>query len=100
MCAVGAVTIRVRLTPRGGRDRIEGWIADAKGEKRLAVRVSAAAESGKANAALVALLAEELGVAKSRVRIVSGTTARLKGIEITGDPGALTAAIAKLGTVR
>lgn len=74
----------VRLTPRGGRDAVEGWGADAAGRAFLKVRVSTAPTEGEANASLVALLARVAGVARSRVRIVSGQAARLKRVEIDG----------------
>lgn len=77
--------LRVRLTPKGGRDAVEGWIRTADGAKVLKVRVAAAPEAGKANKALAALLAETFGVAGSAVTIVSGETARLKLIDVEGD---------------
>lgn len=60
-------------------------MTDAQGAKLLKARVRAAPENGKANLALVELLADTLGVAKSAVRIVSGATARRKIVEIEGD---------------
>jgi len=82
---MAAVSFYVRLTPKGGRDAVEGWEAAADGSRRLKARVRAVPEDGKANTALVALLAETLRVPKSAVRIVSGATARLKRIEIAGE---------------
>ena len=81
--------LRVRLTPRGGRDRIDGWAADADGAAVLKVRVAAPPVDGAANAALVALLAKALGVPKSAVTIAAGQGARLKTVEIDGDATAL-----------
>lgn len=75
--------IAVRLNPRGGRDGVEGWSADETGRPFLKVRVSAPPIEGEANEALERLLAKVLKVAKSSVRVVSGTTARLKQVEIT-----------------
>jgi len=71
--------ISVRLTPRGGHDAIEGWNGDV-----LRVRVSAAPVDGKANDALVRLLAKALGVAPSRVTLVTGAQARVKVVEVEG----------------
>ena len=74
----------MRVTPRGGRDAIEGWAVDAAGRPLLKLRVSAAAADGAANAAVTALVAKALGVPRSAVRIASGETARIKRLEIAG----------------
>jgi uncharacterized protein YggU (UPF0235/DUF167 family) len=82
--------LTVRVTPRGGRDAVEGWMRDDAGRPVLKVRVSAAAADGAANAAVLALLAEALGVRKSALRLASGQTARVKRIEVDGlHPAAL-----------
>ena len=72
------------MTPRGGRDTVEGWTRDDAGRPVLKLRVAAAAADGAANAAVVALLARALGRPKSSVRIVRGDTARVKQIEVEG----------------
>jgi uncharacterized protein YggU (UPF0235/DUF167 family) len=87
----------VRLTPRGGRDAIDGWASDSAGEPHLKVRVRAVPEDGKANAALLALLARELATAKSAVALVSGDKARLKTIRVTGDTARLAARLEAFG---
>jgi uncharacterized protein YggU (UPF0235/DUF167 family) len=85
--------LAVRLTPRGGRDAVEGWATGADGRPFLKARVSAPPVEGEANAALTVLLAKTLGLSKSAVRIAAGDTARLKQIEIEGvDEAALAAA--------
>ena len=71
-------TLLVRLTPRGGRDVIDGWARDAKGRAYLKVRVAAPPAEGAANDALVALVAKALRRPKRAVRIVAGEHARLK----------------------
>lgn len=76
--------LTVRVTPRGGRDAVEGWGRDAADRPVLKLRVAAAAADGAANAAVTALLAKTLKVPKSAVRILRGETARLKQIEIDG----------------
>jgi uncharacterized protein len=53
------------------------------------VRVRAIAEGGEANRAVTELLAKALGVPKAKVRILSGTTSRLKQIAVDGDPARL-----------
>ena len=68
----------MRVTPKGGRDAVEGWTRDEAGRPLLKVRVSAAASEGAANAAAMALLAKALGVPKSELTLVAGQTARVK----------------------
>lgn len=76
--------LTVRVTPKGGRDAVDGWTRDEAGRPVLKLRVSAAASDGAANAAVVALVAKTLGVPKSAVRIAAGDTARVKRLEIDG----------------
>ncbi|MDB5455118.1 MAG: hypothetical protein JWP92_703 [Caulobacter sp.] len=76
--------LAVRLTPRGGRDGVDGWALDAGGRPYLKVRVSSPPVEGEANAALIAVLAKALGRPKSSLRIAAGTAARLKSVEIDG----------------
>ena len=92
-----ASTIRfaVRLTPKGGRDSVEGWSQDSEGKRYLKARVSAPPEDGKANEALIRLLAKALSVGKSKVRIVSGAQSRIKMIEAECSPSELSV----LGTI-
>ena len=79
-----AVTLAVRLTPRGGRDGVDGWALDAEGRPYLKVRVASAPVEGEANAALIAFVAKSLKIPKSAVRLAAGATARLKRLEIDG----------------
>ena len=72
----------MRLTPKGGRDAIEGWTDGPDGKRYLKARVSAPPEDGKANEALVRLIAKALGVGKTKVRIVSGAASRMNTIEV------------------
>jgi uncharacterized protein (TIGR00251 family) len=71
--------LAVHVTPRSGRDEVSGW----RGAE-LAVRVTVAPEGGKANAAVCAVVAKALGIAKSSVRVVRGETARHKTLRIDG----------------
>jgi uncharacterized protein YggU (UPF0235/DUF167 family) len=76
--------LSVRVTPRGGRDAVEGWTVDAAGRPLLKVRVAAAAADGAANAAAIAVVARALGRPKSAVRIAAGQTSRVKQLELDG----------------
>jgi uncharacterized protein (TIGR00251 family) len=92
----GGVTLAVRLTPKGGRDRIDGIALLADGRSVLKVRVRAAPSEGEANAALLRLLAEVVGVPLRDVTLVAGATARIKRLTITGDSPTLIAALKKV----
>ena len=92
----GGVRLAVRLTPRAGSDALGGVREARPGQPCLLARVTAPPAAGAANAALVGLLAKTLGVPKSAVTLVGGQTARLKTLEIAGDPAALEAALARL----
>lgn len=86
--------LAVRVTPKGGRDAVDGWASDAEGRPYLKVRVSVAPTEGAANAAVIALLAKQLKRPKAAIRIVSGETSRLKLLEIDGlDEAAANAAL-------
>lgn len=83
------ISIALRVTPRGGRDEIDGIEMLANGRAVVKVRVRAIAEGGEANRAVMELLAKSLGVSKAKVRILSGATSRLKQVAVDGDPGKL-----------
>lgn len=86
----------VRVTPRGGRDAIDGIEVMADGRAVLKVRVRVAPEDGAANDAVTRLLAKALGLAPREVSLASGATSRLKQIAIAGDAAALAARLAAL----
>lgn len=88
--------ITLRLTPKGGRDALEGVVMDTDGRPALKARVSAPPVDGAANKALVKLLAKSLGVPKSRVIFTSGETARVKRILVEGDSAQMIEKIQKL----
>ena len=94
-----ALLILIRLTPRGGRDAIDGIAQPADGRSVLKVRVRVAASAGEANAALVKLLAKVLGVAPRDVALVAGATARIKRLKITGTASVLAAALEKIAAI-
>ena len=69
--------IHLKFVPGSSRDEISGWLGDS-----LKVRVRAPAEGGKANAAVIKVLARCLGVPLQALEIVSGTTAARKVLEV------------------
>ncbi len=73
------VTFEVRVQPRSSRLGIEGVAGGV-----LRVKLTAPPAGGAANEQLVKLLADELGVRKSSVRILRGRTSRNKVVEVTG----------------
>jgi uncharacterized protein len=83
------ISVALRVTPRGGRDDIDGIETLADGRSVVKVRVRAIAEGGEANRAVMELLAKALGVPKAKVRLLSGVTSRLKQIAVDGDPARL-----------
>ena len=89
--APGGILIAVRVTPRGGRDAF-----GAGTEAHFAARLAAAPVEGAANAALVALVAKAFGVAKRDVALIAGQTARLKRLQVAGDPTMLAERAASL----
>jgi uncharacterized protein YggU (UPF0235/DUF167 family) len=95
LTATGAV-LRVRVTPNAGADRLEGVESRSDGEMVLRTRVSAAPDKGKANAAVIGLLAKSLAMPKSTLGIVAGASGRLKTIAITGDAIGLAARLEAL----
>jgi uncharacterized protein (TIGR00251 family) len=88
--------VRVRVTPRGGRDAIDGVEALSDGRAVLKVRVRAAPEDGAANEGVRTLLAKTLRVPASSVSLEGGATNRLKTFLISGDGAALAARLAVL----
>lgn len=84
----GGLAVRVRLTPKGGTDSIEGLTTLPEGPA-LKVRVRAAPEDGAANAALVSCVANWLGVPKRDVALMSGHKSRSKVVSISGSPDQL-----------
>ena len=94
--STAGISVALRVTPRGGRDDIDGIETLANGRRVVKVRVCAIAEGGEANRAVTELLARVLGVSKRDVRVLSGTTSRLKQITVGGDPKKLGDTLRKL----
>jgi uncharacterized protein YggU (UPF0235/DUF167 family) len=90
------ISVALRVTPRAGRDDIDGLETLANGRAVVRVCVRAIADGGEANRAVTELLAKALGVPKASVRILSGTTSRLKQIAVDGDPAKLGESLRRL----
>ena len=88
--------ISVRLTPKGGRDAIDGIETLSDGRAVIKARVRAVPEGNKANQALISLFAKALSVSPSMVDLESGATSRLKTLSVQGDSAALAASLKQL----
>ncbi len=89
----GAVRFIVRLTPRGGRDAIDGVVDGV-----LRARVAAAPADGAANEAFLRLIARELRVPRATVSLIAGATGRRKLVAVDGlEPASLLARWPDLG---
>ena len=87
------VLVALKVTPKSGANRIEGLVSDGEGV-RLRLRVTAPPEKGKANEAVIKLLAKAWGLPKSTLSIASGEAAPLKMLLAAGDPADLEPRIA------
>lgn len=90
------LVVTVRLTPKGGRDSIDGVVRLSDGSTVLKVRVAAAPTEGAANEALIRLLARNLHVAPRDVTLTGGATSRIKRMLIKGDSDAVAAALEEI----
>ncbi len=88
--------IFVRATPAAAKNEMSGIWNGANGEQRLAVKVTAAPDKGKANDAIVKLLAKCFGLPKSSLSIMSGEASRLKTIAIAGNRDELAARVKRV----
>lgn len=85
--------LEVRVQPGARGDRIDGVATLADGGVVLKVRVTAPPEGGRANTALVKLLARRWKLSKSDIDVVAGAASRRKRLRLGGDPDALEARI-------
>ncbi len=91
------IQVFVRLTPKSSANRIAGVEGCADGSANLKVTVTAAPEAGKANAALIKLLAKTWKLPKTSLSVVSGATSRRKVVLVSGHPDALIARLKEWG---
>ena len=92
----GGIALAVRLTPKGGRDSLDGIELLADGRSVLKARVRAAPSEGEANDALCRLVGKALGVPARDVTLTAGATSRVKRLVVAGDPPRLIAALEKI----
>ena len=93
--AAAGIRLRLKVTPKAKRNAIGGLIDEPDDSRSgagaaLKISVTAAPEDGKANDAVIALLAKEFGVAKTAISVVAGATDRRKLVEIRGPSVELT----------
>jgi uncharacterized protein len=91
--------VTVRLTPKAGRDSIDGIVDLSDGRTVLKARVSAAPTDGEANGALTRLLAQTLRIAPSNITLIGGAASRVKRMLIKGDVAAVVAALEQIREV-
>lgn len=91
----GGVLVAVRLTPKAGRARVGPVVTGADGTGLLKVAVTEAPEKGKANAALIRLLAKTWRLPKSAITVARGAADRNKTLRIEGAPAALMGTLMK-----
>lgn len=89
----GGLELELRVQPGAKADRLEGPAELDDGACVLKVRIKAPPADGKANKALIALLAKRWKLAKSDLALVSGETGRRKRLRLSGDPEALAATL-------
>lgn len=90
----GGIRLRLRVQPKSRREGPQGFVAEPEGNLALKFGVNAAPEDGKANAAIIALLAKRLGVAKAAISVAAGAKDRRKLVDIQGPSAALAAELA------
>ena len=88
--------LSVRLTPRAQADRVLGVAATAEGKRVVRASVTAPPEDGRANEALLQLLARVWQLSRRDLAIVAGTTSRHKTVSVAGDPGQLSGRLGAL----
>lgn len=93
----GGVLVSVRVAPKASANRIGSVEEHADGSAVLKVTVTAAPEAGKANAALIKLLAKAWKLPKTSLSVVSGATSRRKVVLVSGQPDALIAKLEEWG---
>jgi len=94
--AAGGILLDIRVTPKSGRDAIDGVEQLSSGQPILKVRVRALPTDGEANDAVNRLIAKSLKVAKTNVTLERGASARVKTLRIAGNSVAIAASLEAL----
>jgi len=94
--ADAGLLLTVRVTPKGGRDAIDGIAQLADGACVLKLRVRAAASEGEANAAVLRVVAAALAVPARDVSLVAGGRRRVKRLRVDGPAAALAAVLERI----
>ena len=89
----GGVLLDLRVTPKSGRDAIDGIEQFASGQTVLKLRVRALPTDGEANDAVIALIAKSLKLPKSNVTLERGGASRVKTLRLAGDATAIASAL-------
>lgn len=71
--------LKIKVTPRGSKTEILGTLPDGT----IRIKLKAAPVDGAANDALIKLISEEWDIPKSKIKLKSGHTSRLKTLEIS-----------------
>ena len=90
-----AMTLAIKVQPKSRRPGVQGWVADIEG-RRLRIGVTEAAEAGRANKAVCAVLAKALGLRPAAVTVLQGASSRQKLLRIAGEPAELAQRLAAL----
>ena len=90
------VRVALKVTARAARSAVEGVALDDRGAARLVVRVTAPPDDGRANAAVIRLLAKRWRLPARDLRLISGAAARRKVLQIAGPPQRLLADLAAI----
>jgi uncharacterized protein (TIGR00251 family) len=96
----GGLLLNLRVTPKSGRDAIDGIELLSDGQTVLKVRVRALPTDGEANEAVVALIAKSLKLPKSNVSLERGGASRVKTLLLAGDTNAITSALEEIARAK
>ncbi len=75
----GRLLLRLKVIPKSSKNEVVGWLEDSK---TLKVKITAAPEKNKANAAVCTFLANEFGVGRKNVTILRGAASQIKHVLI------------------